>query len=200
MKLEIPDRHYAAFIFDCDGTIADTMPAHFAAWHEALGEAAVYFPMERHIAWAGMPTEVIVQKINREHGTQFDPEEFTKRKEQCYLDRLDDITPVLPVLDFARAKFGLVPMAIASGGRRDIVERTLGVLGILDLFSVVVTAEDYSHPKPAPDPFLVAAEKMGVSPADCLVFEDSLLGIESAKRAGMDSIFVPTNEPAEVHA
>ena len=83
-------------------------------------------------------------------------------------------------------------MAVASGGHHELVDATLGVLGIAGLFDAVVCAEDYERGKPAPDPFLVSAKRMGVRPEDCVVFEDSPTGIEAAEAAGMAHVFVPT--------
>ncbi|MCX7713273.1 MAG: HAD family phosphatase [Chthoniobacterales bacterium] len=194
LELNIPHADYAAVLFDCDGTIADTMLAHYEAWREALGEAARYFSLERHIGWAGLPTEVILAKLNRLHGTKLDPIEFSKLKEKCYLKRLNLIRPVGPVLEYARKQASRVPLAIVSGGRREVVEQTLGALGIRNLFQEVITTEDYQNPKPSPEPFLVAAQKLGVDPHKCLVFEDSQLGVEAAKKAGMEVVYVPTNE------
>ena len=98
------------------------------------------------------------------------------------------------MLEIAREMHGMVPMAIASGGHRELVEATLNALGILHLFDAVVCAEDYVNGKPAPDPFLEAARQIGVAPEDCIVFEDSPTGIQAADAAGMKHVFVPTAE------
>lgn len=194
LEIEIPEGDYAAVLFDCDGTVADTMLAHYEAWREALGETARFFSIERHVGWAGLPTETIVEEINRRFGARLDAAEFARRKERCYLARLGMVRPVEEVVDYARRQAGRVPLAIVSGGRREVVEKTLEAVGIRWLFTLIVTAEDYREPKPSPEPFLTAASKLDVEPNRCLVFEDSKLGVEAARRAGMDVVYVPTNE------
>jgi HAD superfamily hydrolase (TIGR01509 family) len=196
MKLDLPEASpthpFQAYIFDCDGTIADTMPLHYEAWGEALGEHAHVFTREMHYGWGGMPNHAIVEKLNREFGLTLDPGVVIPRKEQGYLDRVHRVQPVEPVVDLVRQFHGTAPMAVASGGHRDLVESTLAALEIRHLFSVVVTSGDYQKGKPDPEPFLLAAEKMGVAPGACLVFEDTPTGIEAARRAGMRYVLVPT--------
>ncbi len=192
LDIELPVRRYEGYIFDCDGTIADTMPIHFRAWTRALTEAGGQFPEELFYEWGGKPTDVIVAQLNKLYGLSLDVATTVRQKEDYYLQMLSGVQPVEPVLKFARALQGTVPIAIASGGHRELVEATLNTLGILGMFDAVVCAEDYVHGKPAPDPFLEAARRLGVAPAGCIVFEDSPTGIEAAEAAGMDHVFVPT--------
>ena len=114
------------------------------------------------------------------------------RKERHYLDNVHQVLPVVPVLDIAKGLHGVKPLAIASGGHREMVEATLNAIGIIGMFDAIVCAEDYERGKPFPDPFLLAARRIGVPPEDCLVFEDSPTGVEAAKAAGMHYVFVPT--------
>ena len=190
--LELPARRFGGYIFDCDGTIADTMPIHFRSWTRALTEAGGRFPEELFYEWGGKPTDVIVAQLNERFGLSLDVAKTVRQKEDYYLQMVSGVTPVEPVLEIARSMHGLVPLAIASGGHRELVEATLNALGILSLFDAVVCAEDYVHGKPAPDPFLEAARQIGVAPADCIVFEDSPTGIQAAEAAGMQHVFVPT--------
>jgi HAD superfamily hydrolase (TIGR01509 family) len=192
LAIEFPVRRYEGYIFDCDGTIADTMPIHFRAWTRALTEAGGQFPEELFYEWGGKPTDVIVAQLNKRYGLSLDVAATVRQKEDYYLEMLAGVQPVEPVLKFARELQGTVPIAIASGGHRELVEATLNTLGILPMFDAVVCAEDYTHGKPAPDPFLEAARRLGVPPAGCIVFEDSPTGIEAAAAAGMDHVFVPT--------
>lgn len=192
MHLEIPERSFGGYIFDCDGTIADTMPLHFEAWALAMEELGGHFTEELHYAWGGMPNTAIVERINREFGCDLNPGEVIRRKHQHYLKRVHLVRPVEPVLALARRFHGSAPLAVASGGRRELVEPTLRALDILEMFQAIVTADDYTRGKPDPEPFLVAAERIGVAPADCLVFEDTPTGVESAQRAGMMVVLVPT--------
>jgi beta-phosphoglucomutase family hydrolase len=192
MKLEIPDRIFSGYIFDCDGTIADTMPLHFRAWSKAMTDFGGQFPENLFYEWGGKPTSVIVEQLNERFGLVLDVEETVNRKEDHYLTLISEVKAIMPVLEIARKMAGKVPIAIASGGHRRLVEATLNALGILDIFDAVVCAEDYERGKPFPDPFLEAARRLGVPPAECIVFEDSPTGVEAACAAGMACVLVPS--------
>ncbi len=180
-----PPEPFAALIFDCDGTLADTMPGHFAAWVAALRAGGGDITEERFYSLAGVTSAAIIEILNTEHGYTLDIPETVERKEAMYVDSLHDIKEITAVADIARAFHGKVPMAVASGGLRDVVHATLDTIGLRPLFDAVVTAEDVTHGKPAPDIFLKAAEMLGVSPADCIVYEDGDPGIVAAQAAGM---------------
>jgi beta-phosphoglucomutase-like phosphatase (HAD superfamily) len=179
-----------ALIFDCDGTLADTMPAHYRAWREVLRPHDVIFSEERFYALGGCPTRVIARLLCDEASRPFDVAEVVLAKEQAFLDQIDAIVPLVKVVDIARAGRGVHPMAVASGGRRAIVERTLRQIGVLDWFAAVVTAEDTTRHKPDPDIFLEAARRLAVDPSDCTVYEDTDIGLEAARRAGMRAVDV----------
>jgi beta-phosphoglucomutase-like phosphatase (HAD superfamily) len=191
MELEIPDRRFGGYIFDCDGTIADTMPLHYRAWSRAMADFGGTFPEDLFYEWGGKPTSVIVAQLNEKFGLSMDVDETIHRKEGYFKELIPEVRPIEPVLEIARRMSGVVPIAIASGGNHDIVDATLDALGIRSLFQAVVCMEDYVHGKPAPDPFLEAARRLGVDPYDCLVFEDSPTGIAAAEAAGMAYVFVP---------
>lgn len=192
MKLEIPAHPFEAYIFDCDGTIADTMPIHYRAWSKAMTDFGGQFPEDLFYEWGGVPTAEIVRRLNAKFGLSLDVEKTVHHKERCYLESVHEVLPVMPVLEIARGMHGVKPLAIASGGHRELVEATLRAIEIFDMFDTVVCAEDYERGKPFPDPFLEAARRLNVPPADCLVFEDSPTGVEAAKAAGMHYVFVPT--------
>ena len=192
MKLHVPDHPFEGYIFDCDGTIAHTMPIHYRAWSRAMQDFGGQFPEDLFYEWGGMPTPVIVERLNAIYGLSMKVEETVRRKEDYYLASVHEVMPVVPVLEIAQRMHGIKPLAIASGGHRELVEATLKAIEIYDMFDAVVCAEDYVNGKPAPDPFLEAAKRIGVKPADCLVFEDSPTGVEAAKAAGMQYVFVPT--------
>jgi len=135
---------------------------------------------------------VIVGQLNAKFGLSLDIKKTVRRKEDFYLQSVAGVGPVVPVLEFARSIFGTAPMAIASGGHHELVDATLDALGIAALFDAVICAEDYVNGKPAPDPFLEAARRMGVPAHECVVFEDSPTGIAAAEAAGMAHVFVPT--------
>jgi HAD superfamily hydrolase (TIGR01509 family) len=186
------DRDYAGFIFDCDGTLADSMPLHFKAWRTAFSTygAPFDFTWELFLQRAGKTLEVTVDELNVEFNTRLDRDAVTRIQRETYRKLLPKVGPVRPVLDFVRSIAGHYPMAVASGSDRSSVTTTLASLAILDLFSVIVTGDDVVHGKPAPDMFLLAAERLAVPSDHCVVFEDSLLGIEAAERAGMESVLV----------
>lgn len=192
MQIAFPTRPYAGYIFDCDGTIADTMPLHYKAWSAAMQEFGGTFPEDLFYSWGGTPTDVIVRQLNEKFGLSLDVDATVRTKEDYYLDIVSEVTPVEPVLAFAKSLHGTAPLAIASGGHRELVEATLNALGITSLFHTIVCAEDYTHGKPSPEPFLVTASRLGVPPQDCIVFEDSPTGIQAAQAAGMAHVLVPT--------
>jgi HAD superfamily hydrolase (TIGR01509 family) len=119
-----------------------------------------------------------------------DPSAVTAAQRAMYERFLPTVKPITSVVELALRVARTKPVSVASGGESQVVRRTLELIGLGKTFSVVVTAEDVTRGKPAPDMFLLAAERMGVSAADCVVFEDSPLGIEAARRAGMASILV----------
>lgn len=189
---EVQAGAYGAFIFDCDGTLADSMPLHHAAWKRAFQDcnAAIDFSWERFVSRAGKTLEVTVEELNQELGLSLDPGRVAAIQRAEYDRLLSGVGPVESVVSFLRSVAGKRPVSVASGSNRQTVDRTLLLLGIADLVPIVVTAEEVEHGKPAPDLFLLAAERMGMPAERCLVFEDSLLGIEAATRAGMGSVLV----------
>ncbi len=192
VDIAFPTRRFGGYIFDCDGTVADTMPLHYLAWTRAMEEFGGKFPEELFYSWGGKPTDIIVAELNDMFGLSLDVKQTVRRKENHYLAHIEQVTPVQPVLDFVRSVHGTAPMAIASGGHHELVDATLASLGIAELFDAVVCAEDYVNGKPAPDAFLEAARQLGVPAGDCVVFEDSPTGISAAEAAGMAHVFVPT--------
>jgi HAD superfamily hydrolase (TIGR01509 family) len=173
------------------------MPLHYRAWKRMLQERGVSFSEELFYALGGRPTEVIVDMLRDEHGVDIDdPTHAAATKERYFLESLGEVTPVHAVLEVARRWHGIKPLAVASGGSRQNVELTLNALGIMTLFDAVVCVEDYARPKPCPDAFLEAARRLRVAAADCLVFEDSPLGVQAAAAAGMECVFVERSAAA----
>ncbi len=190
MKLQIPDGEFDGYIFDCDGTLADTMPLHYQAWCAALAKHSCEFPEALFYELGGTPTEKIVEILNERHGHSMPVVETAKYKEQLFIDFIPQIQPIPAVVEFVNQLHGKKPLAVASGGHCAIVKKTLTALGILDKFDAIVGAEDYKNGKPAPDPFLEAARRIGVAPGKCLAFEDTQTGIKSAEAAGMQTVYV----------
>jgi beta-phosphoglucomutase family hydrolase len=191
MKLELPARSFRAYLFDCDGTIVDSMPLHYIAWKKALAEWDCSFEEQLFYAWGGRPVTEIIAALNQRDGLNMPVNAVARRKEDFYLELLPQIKAIPEVVEHIEAKHGHIPLAVVSGSRRDSVLGSLTALHLIDKFDVIVCAEDYARGKPAPDCFLVAAERLGVPPEDCLVFEDTDLGIEAATAAGMASVRVP---------
>jgi beta-phosphoglucomutase family hydrolase len=185
-----PEKKFKAFLFDFDGTVADTMPAHLNAWNKALAVHGLTLSSQQHQEWAGRPTREILQLLSDRHGMVLPVEEFLKEKELHYMGSLSEVKGILPVVEIIRASHGKIPMAVVSGSRRKPIETTLAQLKMAHFFDLIVGAEDYVHGKPAPDCFLQAAKALNVKPEDCLVFEDAELGIRSAHAAGMDCLRV----------
>ncbi len=191
MLLEIPPGPFHAYLFDCDGTIADSMPLHYIAWKQALGEWGCEFPEETFYAWGGLPVTEIISTLNREQGLAMPVETVGHRKESLYYELLPKLTAVPEVLEQIESAHGRIPFAVVSGSTRESVKASLEAMGLADKFDVMVCAGEYSRAKPDPEPYLLAAERLGVAPEKCLVFEDTDMGIQAATAAGMQSVRIP---------
>lgn len=186
------EAHHKALVFDCDGTLADTMPVHYEAWIATLKRYALdhLFPHDRFMSLGGVPAVRILEELSREGGVAMDCRAVSLEKERAYIEAASNVCPIEPVLAIARDNRGKLPMAVATGGHRDVAEHTLGAIGVLDWFDAVVSADDVTHPKPHPETFLKCAQAMGVSPQVCLAFEDAEPGLAAARAAGMDVVDV----------
>jgi HAD superfamily hydrolase (TIGR01509 family) len=191
MRLELPAGSFKAYLFDCDGTIADSMPLHYVAWSRVLAEWNCEFSEDLFYAWGGMPVSEIIATLNERHGLNMPIEDVSRRKEGFYLEILPQLKAVPEVLEHIEASHGRIPFAVVSGSTRDSVTASLKSLKLLDRFDTLVCAGDYQRGKPDPEAFLVAAARLGVAPDSCLVFEDTEMGIRAATAAGMASVKVP---------
>ena len=187
MQLDIPAGEFAGYIFDLDGTLVDTMPLHYQAWRDALREFGLDRDLDIDLFYSlgGVPAMQVADIFNRHHGTDFDPLGLRDAKEHKFTRLLPTAPLIRPVVEFARKMALTHPVSVASGGPRDVVLHTLEIKELASLFAVVVSANDVQQGKPAPDTFLLAAQQLGVPPAQCLVFEDAELGIQAAEAAGM---------------
>lgn len=190
MKLELPPRSFEAYLFDCDGTIADSMPLHYVAWSKALAEQGCAFSEDLFYAWGGMSVAEIIFTLNELRGLNMPVADVGKRKEELYFENLPRLRAVPEVLEHIEASYGRIPLAVVSGSTRESVTASLRALHILDKFDTLVCAGDYRKSKPDPEPFLIAARRLGIAPENCLVFEDADMGIQAATAAGMASVKV----------
>ena len=192
MPLTLPAGPFRALLFDCDGTIADSMPLHYIAWKQALAEWNCVFPEDVFYAWGGMPAAEIVATLGAQQGIAMPAEEVAHRKELLYYELLPQLQPVPEVLEQINLNWSRngsrLPMAVVSGSTRDSVTRSLEILGLQDRFDTLVCAGDYTRSKPDPEPFLTAAARLGVAPSACIVFEDTDMGVAAATAAGMASV------------
>ncbi|HEX9233141.1 MAG TPA: HAD-IA family hydrolase [Candidatus Acidoferrum sp.] len=188
MKLTLPHGSFGAYLFDCDGTIADSMPLHYIAWKKALAEWNCEFDKKLFYAWGGMPIVEIVSTLNKMHSLSIPVEIVARRKESLYYDLLPQLKPVPEVLEHIEAQHGHIPFAVVSGSSKESVTESLRSLGLLDRFDTMVCAGDYQKSKPDPEAFLLAATRLCVAPESCLVFEDTEMGIQAATAAGMASV------------
>lgn len=191
--MKIPSGPFAAYIFDCDGTLADSMGLHFEAWTYALRrhQAPFEFTKELFRSLAGVGHLHTVEKFNRDYHCQLDPERVIADKERWMWENLEQVQSIEPVVAFLETVWEKYPCAVASGGERKTVRHIVNCLGLTKKVKTIVTQEDVEKSKPAPDLFLLAARRLGVEPEQCLVFEDSTLGIAAAIEAGMDWVQVP---------
>ncbi len=199
MSLPLPPGPFDAYLFDCDGTVADSMPLHYIAWSRALAEFNCALPENLFYEWGGRPIVEIIASLNQQHGLSMPVDEVAARKENYYYEILPQLTAVPDVLSHIHLNYSKIPFAIVSGSTRESVTASLRILNLLDKFDTLVCAGDYKNSKPHPEPFLLAAARLNVPPARCLVFEDTDMGIASATAAGMASVKVPaaSTRPAQ---
>jgi beta-phosphoglucomutase-like phosphatase (HAD superfamily) len=175
-------------IFDLDGTLADTMPYHFEGWKKACKKYGAHIDNNFLRKHTGSPGWIIADEIIKNcglHGTVTIEQIVNEKLNQFYkVQHL--VKPIEPVADIVRKYYGILPMAVGTGGHREAVERTLEITGLRNYFDIIVTANDVNSFKPHPETFLKCAELMHVEPQFIEVFEDGELGMEAARKAGMN--------------
>jgi len=177
-------------IFDCDGTLADTMPLHWRAWQMIIQRHGLHFPEDRFYSLGGVPSRDILRMLAEEQGRSLDHIAIAHEKEEAYLPLMAEVEPIHGVVEIAKAHQGKIPMAVASGGTQRIICQVLEHLKIRQLFDAVVTSEMVKQQKPAPDIFLEAARRIGVDPKFCRAYEDTELGLQAIRSAGMEAVDV----------
>jgi HAD superfamily hydrolase (TIGR01509 family) len=186
---------FAALIFDCDGTLADTLPLQFQAWLATLKPYGIELVWDWYSQHCGLSSAALVQRVSQEFTIPLDPDIVRAEKRRQYQQLIPLAHEINAVTDIVRSHWGKVPMAVASGGDRANVEGILHELELKTYFDAIVCVNDVGQGKPAPDLLLLAAQQLNVSPADCILYEDSEEGLEAAQRAGMRSIDVRVLRP-----
>jgi len=179
-----------AMIFDCDGTLADSMPLHWRAWQVISQRHGFFFPEDRFYSLGGVPSRNILKVLSAEQDVRLDPLAVAREKEAEYLPLIAQVEPINTVVGVARENYGKIPLAVASGGTKRVIEQVLDHLDIRHLFQAVVTSEDVMNQKPAPDIFLEAARRLGVPPQCCRAYEDTDFGMRAIRAAGMEAVDV----------
>lgn len=183
-------QQFDALVFDCDGTLVDSMPAHYKAWVMALSRYGMTFDEDHFYRLGGVPAHKIVADLSRDQGVEIDPEAFAVEKENLFIECSEHVQPIEAIIAIARFHHGKMPMAVATGSHREPAEKSLKRVGIFDLFDAIVCAEDVDHHKPAPDVYLEAARRINIDPSQCRAYEDTDIGMQAAGHAGMDVVSV----------
>jgi len=184
-------------IFDCDGTLADTMPLHWHAWQVITQRHNFHFSEDRFYSLGGVPSQDILKMLAEEQGVSLDHIAVATEKESVYIPLISKVEPVQAIVQIAQASYGKVPMAVASGGTQKIICDVLEHLKIRHLFDAVVTSEMVKKQKPSPDIFLEAARRIGIEPRFCRAYEDTDLGLKAILAAGMDAVDVRNFEESK---
>jgi beta-phosphoglucomutase-like phosphatase (HAD superfamily) len=190
MENIILNNNIDAIIFDCDGTLVDSMPLHMKAWEAAFNELNKEYKEDFLFSLKGMKETDIIKLYNTTFKADIDPDTIVNIKHKYFLDNIHLVEPIVPVVEIARKYFNKLPLAVVSGSVKDIVHKELQVTGIINLFNIILTASDPFKPKPSPDIFLAASEFMKAKAQNCIVFEDGDPGLEAAINAGMKTVDV----------
>jgi beta-phosphoglucomutase-like phosphatase (HAD superfamily) len=182
--IEVPN-YIRGLIFDCDGTLVDSMPLHMKAWEYAITQAGWPWDYDFFFSKKGMEGKDILDEYGSHIGVPLDKEKICNVKQEYFMRHFTEVQPLEPVVSLALRYAGVLPMAVASGGRLSNVQLELDSAGIGNIFAALVTADDDVLPKPSPEIFLEAARRLNIPPPLCQVFEDGDMGLRAAREAGM---------------
>jgi beta-phosphoglucomutase family hydrolase len=184
MKIKVHPKA-KALIFDLDGTLSDSLPVHLATWN-LVGEkyGFVFDPQIIH-EMTGRPTIEFAQRVVEQYGLDANPHELVRMKQQAFWSMAHLLRPIDEVVSIVKENYGRIPMCVGTGAGRKSATVQLETLDLLRYFEAVVSADDVKKHKPQPETFLECARLMGVEPEYCQVFEDGVLGIKAAEKAGM---------------
>ncbi|WP_086984273.1 beta-phosphoglucomutase family hydrolase [Vibrio aphrogenes] len=181
---------YKGLIFDMDGTLIDTMPSHLHAWKQTAEQYQFPFDQEWIHSMGGMPTQKVAMQLKSRYHIDIDPQQVADTKTSLFSHLIEDGSIIQCTFDVLKQCYGKKKLAIGTGSNQANAIKLLDYNGILPLLDAVVTAADVDNHKPNPDTFLLAAEKLGLEPSECVVFEDTEIGRQAALAAGMDCIMV----------
>ncbi|WP_166422397.1 beta-phosphoglucomutase family hydrolase [Paraglaciecola sp. 20A4] len=187
----MPDlSRYKGIVFDMDGTLIDSMGSHAIAWQKTCEHFGYPYDKEYIHALGGVPTREIAKLLNEKYGQNHDLDKVSEVKRQAWLALDDDLTVIEDTFKVMQRYKGVLKMGIGTGSERDNAIRMLTRTGLLDRVETVVTSSDVKNGKPDGETFLTVAKNMGLSASECVVFEDTDIGRQAAKNAGMDCIMV----------
>lgn len=188
-------------IFDLDGTVVDSIDKDFAALREALAESGIRFSYQEYIEKVGAKGEEIIDSKLSGQEKENLPQKILESKEEKFKEnvRAKGLNPVLGIESLLKqAKEYPLWTALATGSEKDKVEFIFNQVSLSQYFDVIVSSDGVDQGKPYPEIFLQAARELNLAPSECLVFEDAILGIQSAKEAGMKCVAITTSSPPDM--
>ncbi|MBK25716.1 MAG: hypothetical protein CME70_17085 [Halobacteriovorax sp.] len=181
---------FDGLIFDLDGTLINSMPIHNKAWIDTLAKHGLETTEKELMTYAGIASVMIVDRLNQKYGLELHPQEISDEKELIFKERFNEVTLAKEVLEIAIKFKSHKKISIVTGGERETVSMVLDKFEMREHFPVVICAEDTKRGKDTVEPFLLAAQKMGVEPSKCLFFDDGDAGLNGALKAGMEVLKV----------
>ena len=182
--------NYGALLFDLDGTLVDSMPAHNQAWIQVLKKYGVDISEDILYKMAGIPNFRTAEIFIADYSIDVQPEQIVEQKEDLFVKSFKDLQKIPAVAALAEKFYKILPLGIVSGSSRARIIESLEITNLTHLFNCIVSSDDTERGKPFPEPYELAARLLGVDSKTCLVFEDGAAGIEAALSAKMNVVYV----------